>query len=92
LVLGPEKWESMRYDLALELSRFGVGYSFTESPFGVSFFDTIVVNSSFSETDLLELVQDIERADILVNLIVGKVTTEVTLSQPSTPHIEDFQT
>jgi hypothetical protein len=89
--LGVHKWADVQYDLALELSRFGVGYSITQAPLTVTYWDNLVVDETLSEARLLAVVVDIQRVDKLVNLIVSKETVSVRLSQPTSPRFEDFQ-
>ena len=85
------QWAKVKYEIAIELAKFGVFYDIQDNPFSVTFSDSLAVDSTLTEASVLEKVTFIQRADALVQLAAGKAATVAILSQPSVPHISNSQ-
>ena len=83
------KWAEMKYELLIELARFGAFYEMEEKPFSVVYWTFLAVDSTLNEAAILEKVTFIQRADALVQLVASKAAMIATLNQPLVPHISD---
>lgn len=87
----PTDWFEMRYQVELELARFGAYYSITESPLSLSYWVNLPIDPTLSESNVIDRVDFVRRADRLVSLTFVRTATAVLL-RPSTtqPNITDF--
>jgi hypothetical protein len=76
---------NLKYDIAMELARFSVLYSMTDNPLTVAFWTNLAVDETLSEAKVLDRVNFIQSADLLVQLIAGRATGVDLHNQPSTP-------
>ena len=90
--IGKTEWAELRYELAIELARFGVFYSIEENPLTVLYWTYLAVDNTLNEAAVLEKVTFIQRADNLVQLLTGKAATVAILNQPSVPDMSGSQT
>ena len=85
-----EEWATLRYDMQLELTRFGTFYQVLDDPFKVTFWTTLSVGEDLNAAQVLDRFIFIARADQLVRLLVQRTVTTVLLTTPNAPMIGDL--